>query len=126
MQFIVWQFTFILALRFWLLDLQLKDPLVFSNGQYLQDNGLLHGLVSISHEEIILSSMFVLVDAVTKWSEKNILFPRSLNTILDSDKQRDVLGLLMISHLVVIVSRTGGLSGLSVGMQYHLLVVLPC
>ena len=68
MQFIVWQFTFILALRFWLLDLQVKDPLVFSNGQYLQDNGLLHGLVSISHEEI-LSSMFVLVDAVTKWSE---------------------------------------------------------
>ena len=53
---------------------QVKEPLVFNNGQYLQVNSLLHSLLLISLEGL-LSLDFVLVEAHTK-SLKDFYFGR--------------------------------------------------
>ena len=55
----------ILDLWVWSLDLQVKEPLVYNNGQYLQDDSLLHGLVSTSLEGLS-SLFFVLVQDHSK------------------------------------------------------------
>ena len=44
----VWQLMLVMDLKVCLVEWQMKLPLLFSHGQYLQEFGLLHGLASIS------------------------------------------------------------------------------
>ena len=92
---------------------QVKEPLVFNNGQYLQVNSLFHGLLSISLEG--LSSLdFVLVEAHTK------LLKDSKHNFRLLSRAR-CFSFPRIPQLMVIVSLKGGFSGLWVVTQYNFL-----
>ena len=83
-----------------------------SLGQYLHEVGRLQGRAATS----FVSSCLVLVDALTKWSDR-FLLRRRPNTISDSSSGLDVLVLPSMSQLEVITSLIGGLAGLWVVTQ---------
>ena len=99
----------ILDLRVCWVVLHMNWPLVFSCGQYLHEASLLQGLASLSLSGFSSSSL-VLVDALTKWSER-FLLRRRPKTIFDSRRGLDVLVLPRISQLDEIISLIGGLRG---------------
>ena len=66
MQFVDWQLMLTFELKFRLLVLQKKVPLLLSFGQYLHEAGRLQGRVKASFSSFCL----VLVDARTKWSNR--------------------------------------------------------
>ena len=87
----------------------MKLPPWFNRGQYLQEEGLLHGLTSISLS--FSPSGLVLVDTLTKWFDESLFWQRQK---VISESKSGLVVFPRISQLDVNICLSGGLRGLNV------------